>query len=232
MAYIFSDDTIPLHDVVDKKKYIFCTPEPFHKVFCCFGDYFTETDTCADMHYDASGIGRIHKKGVPSSLCISSPFPQNSTYTLDIQNPSPLAICAGVTLDGETLYAYDPDTTYQLVEKEVYDDCLFTKFTCTLKNGLSFNKTCTLSDSGVEIVIDGNENLELLFPVFDFDGKEHTEIQLSGKELILKYHGHECKFTASELISDKNEVYANRNGHYKKFAVSGKNKLSLKIEMK
>ena len=39
-----------------------------------FGEYFAEYDTNADFHYDANGLGRIHRLGAPSAICLSVPF--------------------------------------------------------------------------------------------------------------------------------------------------------------
>lgn len=231
MAYVFADDTIPLPENCGNENYIYCTSEPFHKVFCKFGDYFTETDTKADMHYDASGIGRIHKKGVPSALCLTTPFPEHSTYCLDIENSSPLSICGGIVTPDGPLYAYDTDTKYTLTDSEITKDCVRTTFLCTLKNGESFIKTSTVSKDGVEIVIEGNGNLEILFPVFEFDGSTKTKINSSPTSVTVQYKGSECRFTTDNTVTDRNEIYANRNGHYKKFAITGKDRITLKIEL-
>jgi hypothetical protein len=47
--------------------FIFDVREMFHKVFANAGGMYVEIDTAADPHYNATGLQRVHRKGVPLS---------------------------------------------------------------------------------------------------------------------------------------------------------------------
>ncbi len=68
----FADDTIDEFPCpAELGGYVFETTEHFHKVFANCASYSIELDTAADFFYDSTGLGRIHKNGVPTELAIS-----------------------------------------------------------------------------------------------------------------------------------------------------------------
>lgn len=230
MAYMLADDEIPEVEIPDSP----CICETslwFHKIFCRYGKYFVEIDTCADTHYDASGVGRIHREGVPSSLCLSVPFAKEPLYKIDIENPSPFSICGGIKTDTGFVYGYDESVSYRLTEKETADSYIKVVTDCFRENEFLFKETCVVSEDGVSITVSGNGELELCFPAFEFDGKEHTEISLSEKSVQVAYKEHRCIYTTPNEIKGKSALYANRNGHYKAYAVCGENSISLNIKL-
>ncbi|MDY3929386.1 MAG: hypothetical protein SOZ34_08515 [Clostridia bacterium] len=232
MAYVMADDDIPETACPAKNDNYICeTSHWFHKVFCKYNDYFVEFDTAADEHYDSSGIGRVHKAGAPSTICLSVPFTKNPNYTLDISNSSPFSICGGIETDKGFVYALDNQTEYKLIEKKTTEMYVQAKFECKSDYGVLFYETCTVSDAGVEITVEGNGALEILFPILEFDGKQNTEISSCEKCVEVTYKGHRCRYTTDNNIIEKNAVYANRNGHYKAAAVCGKDRISLKIDI-
>ena len=190
-----------------------------------------EYDTKADVHYDASGIGRIHKKGAPSAICLSTPFSKAPNYTLDRTNPSQFSICGGIKTENGFVYAYDEKTQYKLIEKKITDRHVQTKFECIAQQGITFYEVCTVSDTGVEICVEGKGSLEIVFPIFLFDGKNETKISISEHSAEVEYKGYKCCYRTEGVVKEKNEIYANRNGHYKAAAACGENKISLTIEI-
>ena len=231
LAYIMADDDIEEVDCpAECGGYICETTQWFHKVFCKHNEYLVEFDTAADEHYDASGMGRIHKHGAPSAICLSVPFSETPNYMLDISNPSPLSICGGIKSGDGYLYAYDRQTEYKLLDKKVTDEFIQVQFECKSEHG-SFYKTCKISVDGVKITVTGNGELEILFPILEFDGKHNTEISVSEKSAQVIYKGYYCRYSTDNIIKEKNMVYANRNGHYKAACVCGKNSISLNIEI-
>lgn len=231
LAYIFSDE-IDSVDVVDKEQNYICeTSQYFHKVFAKFNDYFIEIDTNADIHYDSSGLGRIHKRGAPSAICLSTPFSKNPNYCLDIENPTNYSICGGVLTADGVAYGYDDNVEYEIKEKRITDDFASLKFVCKKDNEILFYQSFILSDKGAEVVVEGDNQLEITFPVFDFDGKDKTNIIVNKESVEVHYKDSVCKFTSSETIKDKKIMLANRNGHYRAFSVCGKEKICLKIKI-
>lgn len=232
LAYIMADDSISeINCPSEIGGYICETTKWFHKVFCNFGGYFVELDTNADPHYDASGIGRIHKTGAPSAICLSVPFCENPNYEIDISNQSAFSVCGGIKTKNGYVYAFDSQTEYRIIKQKITDTFVQIKFECKQKDGIAFYETCTVSDSGVEVTVEGEGELEILFPIFDFDGKYYTEKSVFEKRVQITYNGYICRYVTNGIIKEKNTVYANRNGHYKAAAACGKNSVSLKIDI-
>ncbi|MBS7298813.1 MAG: hypothetical protein KIG65_06995 [Eubacteriales bacterium] len=230
-AYVLADDTI--QKVYCSEKYgnfIWETSQYFHKLFGKFGHYYIEFDTNADTHYDSSGIGRIHRRGAPSAICLSVPFTEHPNYELDIANPSPLSICCGIKHGNDYIYACDESTEYTVVEKQISDNKLFVKLECVLGSGDVISEEVTISENGIEIAAAGQGDLRILLPAFEFDGEKHTIIHNTEDSVEIEYDDWVCRYT-SDCITDTEELYANRNGHYKCFAANGKNSVSVKISI-
>ena len=117
------------------------------------------------------------------------------------------------------------------MEKTVDEDFVRVKFKCTTENGMVIYKSCTVSDKGVEINASGDGKVEILFPVFEFDGETHTETAFLDKKAVVAYKGYKCIYSTDGIIVDKKTVYANRNGHYTGAAAVGDRSVSLKIEI-
>jgi len=232
IAYIMADDDIEeVTCPVIGENYIIKTSEHFHKVFLKYNDYAVELDTKADYHYDASGIGRIHKKDVPSAICLSVPFTKTPNYKLDIENSMNLSVCGGIKKDDEFLYAADESFEYKLVEENETPEYVEVIFECKSGLGVSFVERCRVSDDGVEIEVEGDGEIKILFPVFKFDGKNSTDVNLSEQALEVIYMGHKCLFETDDKIIDENTELANRNGHYMAYSAYGKDKVNLKIKL-
>lgn len=230
MAYMMADDAIEEVDFLERENAYICeTSDSFHKVFCRFGDYFVELDTRASSIYDASGVGRIHKKGSPSTICMSVPFCKNPKYKIDISNPSYLSISGAIKKHGEWIYTYDYKTEYQLIEKHITAQLVQVKFACKMEEDIVCYQTCTVSEDGVEICFEGPGELKLMFPLFDYDGKQQVSNSLSENSAEVIYKGYKCQYTSEDKMVLTEDVYANRNGHYKAAAVCGKDSISLKV---
>lgn len=232
LAYIMADDTIEEVDCPSINKNYICETSPhFHKVLCKYHDYFIEIDTKADEKYDASSLGRVHKRNVPSTLALSVPFSKKPNYAIDIENPSSFSICAGIKIDNGYEYTCDSGTEYKLVEKYVGEDAVKVKFECKTSNALVLYKTFILSEEGVEMHVEGDREVLIAFPMFLFDGKEYTQIEMSGESACVKYQGYGCIYSTNGILSDDERIYANRNGHYRAFTTKKKNDVFLKIKM-
>ena len=120
---------------------------------------------------------------------------------------------------------------YKIVEKYVTEHFAFIKFECEKDNKLMFYQSFVLSDDGVKVIVEGNDALEITFPVFDFDGKENTEISIDENRVEVKYNNSVCEFLCDGVIKDNEMVLGNRNGHYKAFSVCGNDKVSLTIKI-
>jgi len=71
----------------------FETSEHFHWKFFNSANYTVQEDWNANTNYDATGIGRIHRRGAPTAICLSAPFAAEPRYNIGGgKNPGPLAI--------------------------------------------------------------------------------------------------------------------------------------------
>ena len=60
-GYLMCDEALPAAQEASAAPALIKTSRYFHKVFMKCGEYFVEVDTDADPHYDASGLGRLHR---------------------------------------------------------------------------------------------------------------------------------------------------------------------------
>lgn len=58
--------------------YVFDARERFHKVIAVAGGYYAEIDTAADGHYNATGLQRVQRAGVPFSALSDTVAPQRA----------------------------------------------------------------------------------------------------------------------------------------------------------
>ncbi len=232
LAYAMADDSIEETNApADNMNYVYMPAPHFHKVFVKHGDWTAEFDTDADTHYDASGLGRIHKRNMPSALCLSSPFTTTPEFTLDIKNPSHFSICGGIESNEGFVYGYDEDAKYTLIHNETNEKFSKVSLECTVGDA-SFVQTLTIYDDFAEVSISGLGNVKLLFPVFDTDGKAKTNITETANSVCVSYNGCKCTYTSENgTIQNLNTTYANRNGHYNAYAINAVNEAKLKITM-
>src|SRR5439155_15651159 len=66
IAYERADESIAERPSVSEVGgYVFDARPTFHKIAAAAGGYYILIDTAADPHYNATGLQRIHKAGVP-----------------------------------------------------------------------------------------------------------------------------------------------------------------------
>ncbi len=232
LAYVFSDDSISSDRDLECENYICETTPHFHKLFCKFNEYFLEIDTNADTNYDSSGLGRIHRLGAPSALCISVPFTKTPSYGIDIENPSNYSISGGIKTECGFCYGFDEGIVCKMTEQSLTKDAARIKLEYRKENQFLFYQSVSVSEGGVEIILEGKGGLEITFPVFAFDGRRHTEISVSEEKIEVQYQNYVCSFSTNVgKIEDKKQMLANRNGHYRAFSVSGRDLIVLKIKI-
>lgn len=229
-ARLMCDDGIPCAEEDGETVYTAVTSEHFHKVFLRSGDYFAEIDTAADPHYDCSGIGRIHKKGAPSVICLSCPGTATPNFSLGDAEAMDFSICAGVKIDGEYRFATTKDCGYRVTERKTEGETAFCRLECAL-DGRLITTCCTLSPDGVEVTAEGDGEIALMLPAFFFDGETYADIICGEKDLSVAYDGAICRYTSDGNIVDLNKICGNRNGEYRIFAVTGNNKIKITVQV-
>lgn len=229
-AYLMCDDTIPTGEF-DNAPVAWQSSYRFHKVFLRAGGYALEFDTAADAHYDASGLGRVHRENAPSAICMSTPCPSHPLYTVDTKNPTSLSLAPGVWQDGKWLFATGEETAYEVSALSEGKQEANAEIICRFTNGKITKNRYTVAENGVLIEISCEGKLAHMLPAFAFDGETETTIQASAHELTIAYRGWLCRYTTTGEIVDLSVTARNRNGHYRAFAAVGENTLSVEISI-
>ena len=194
------------------------TSKDFHKIFLNSNGYFLEFDTNADFHYDANGLGRIHKKGCASQVCLSLPFPpKTESIKLEADNPRPMSLCAWC---GD-LYGSEEYAEYEKISEKPF------VLNCRM-NEISVKEIYEVSDNGVSITLDGEGKLGFMVPVFEFDGRDYTDIQVSDGKIEVVYNSSKCIYTWNGNVLGY-EDYNNRNGRYRVYKIETR-RLHVEIE--
>ena len=214
LGYLFADETVPatVEPAGGDAPSSFVTTPDFHWVFLKAGDYSAQFDYNADLHYDCDGLGRIQRKGAPSTICMAVPCALKPGYRTEVPNQSSLAVVPVV------------DAPLVLAGSGSNRDSAWADWTI---GGLSWK--CRLASDGLAMTLSGPGNVAMQLPAFEFDGEHATEIACDGKSLSVSYHGWTCTYTTDGEIVDCGKICCNRNGRYRTFEARGKGRLSVKV---
>lgn len=221
-AYLVCDESIPTsgYDNIDD---CFITSRHFHKLFMKSGGYFLEFDTEADPQYDSSGLGRVHRHGAPSPICMSLPCTATPKYKVCEEKNLCASLCPGIIMDGEELFTCDSDEAIEVISYSID--------MARLKYPLGIMADYNISENGVHVHVTGDGKILHMLPAFSFDGESETQISICNNILEVAYEGWICRYTASGEIRDLGKTARNRNGFYKLFCADGNGSLDLKIEI-
>ena len=230
-AYLVCDDTIPTIEQVDVKPTVFTTTYHFHKVFAKAGGYGLEFDINADNIYDTNGLGRVHRAGAPSTICVSTPCAPRPSYTVPLDAVGSLSFCVGVFDGVKWLYADDNQIEYRLMSQSTDEGSACVAFENVFPNGRNVFSEYIINASGINVKIKGSNEICYVLPAFLFDGESYTEIKEEKKCLEVHYNDWICRYTTDGEIIDARKTFANRNGFYKKYMAVANKEINLKIEI-
>ncbi|MBQ7335963.1 MAG: hypothetical protein IJW92_05785 [Clostridia bacterium] len=230
-AYLLCNDTVSDAEASNTSTAIFCSSSHFHKIFLKSGEYALEFDTDADPHYDASGLGRVHRKGAPSAICLSVPCPSTANYIIDLPNPPALSLCPGVLQDGVWQFATGADTKYELLSATQTENYASMQLSCRFSDGQCVTATYTVDQTGVKIEVCGDGTISFALPALCFDGETSPQIAQSENHLAVALDHWVCQYTTDGAIRDSGAVSCNRNGHYRAFFATANQKLNVHIEI-
>ncbi|MBO5689773.1 MAG: hypothetical protein J6S73_07550 [Lentisphaeria bacterium] len=228
-ASLVCDDSIAPACGDSMNFYTWQTSEAFHKVFLRNRGWFAQIDSCADPHYDASGLGRIHRRGAPSAICLSVPCTATPNYQIDVDDAMDLAIASGIRRDGKWCFATGAEVKNTVISHGTSGDAVYAVMESRWPDGSRTEMNCRLKADRMEIFLRGEGDLALLVPVLDFDGEVQPEQLVSEKNLEICYRGWCCHYSTPDRFADMKRIACNRNGHYRVFAAEGKKALALKI---
>ncbi len=221
-AYMICDDSIPTTKFDDSDT-CFMTSKHFHKLFMRFGGYFLEFDTNGDPHYDASGLGRVHRHGAPSPICMSLPCAGKPKYNVCAEEKIRASLCPGKIVDDVPVFTCDID------EKIKVDE--YSSNSASLEYPMQLRADYKISNDGVNVTVLGDGKILHMLPAFAFDGENETSISLENNILQIEYEGSICRYTSNGEIKELDKTARNRNGFYQLFYAEKENSLSVKIEI-
>ncbi len=230
-AYTICDDTIPADACVNEGASAFATSAHFHKLFLKSGEYGMEFDLDADTHYDANGLGRVHRAGAPSAICLSCPCPKNPSYAVDISAPQAFSACAAIKTKGGWKLAAD-DAIYEVLEIKETEDRAAAVLKTVFPAGECVNERYEISAEGVTAMMEGDGEIAFALPAFSFDGEKRAFIVQEEKTLTINYEGWMCRYSTDGEIVNLEKIAANRNGHYCMYLAAGSNQVTVKIRIK
>ena len=230
-AYLVADVSIEPSQMPDYAPTVFETSSHFHKLFAKAGGYGLEFDFNADPSYDASGLGRIHRAGAPSQICLSVPCPEKPEYEIGAPKNTALAMNVAVRHNGEWLSGANVGTQYELISASTTDTAAYITVKNVFAQGWGVISEYEINENGVEIKVIGEGEIGYILPAFYYDGESYSEIVLGGNTLCVLYDGWMCRYVSDGVISDTGILTANRNGYYKVYNVLGMNKINIKVEI-
>lgn len=224
---LLSDDSIvPVKPNADG---FLALDDNFHKAFLRRGNYCAELETHEDANYDANGIGRIHRRGAPSTICLSVPGTATPHYSIGDHTGVFFSIAPGITENGVTHYALENDVPYTLLSSDDAADAVRAVWRCDFPEGKRVNFTVAVSDTGVTIKADSEGETVLMLPAFSFDGAEHPTVTCAGNELTVAYRGWICRYMADCPIRPTDTTGWNRNGAYDLYRAAGNRHVEVKV---
>ena len=224
------NETVPALPLEDTAPAVCLTSDRFHKLFLKAGGYGLELDLNADPHYDASGLGRVHRAGAPSALCLSMPCPETPSFSVDLDTPVAVSICPAIKTPEGWRLAASPASRWIVRSQNTTKDSAEATLSCLLEN-----QTVTIryavSAEGVSITQQGEGKQYHAVPVLTFDGETRPELTAEPSALAVAYGGWLCRYTSDGGFTDTGITAANRNGRYRVFTAQGEDSLTLRIQI-
>jgi len=204
----------------------------FHRAFATCQGYHLEFDTHAQPGEDATGLGRLHRRGVPSWVGLSSPAPANPLYVIgaDRQQPGASA-CAAWQDDGGRwrCLAELPGDQLRTELRQEFVSTAAVSLTAihAVHSGPVLTERLELSEAGLTVSVSSSsegDRLGYCVPVPIFDGERHAEIEATPTSVSSRWEegafGIECLGDESRLVRT-DRVLENRNGALAVYRVEG-----------
>jgi hypothetical protein len=216
--------------------YVLHLPDAFYRVWATAGPYHIEIDTKGQPGQDATGLGRIHKRGVPIETGLNMSIVAAPSYLMPLAKAKrSVALGVGWPSAGDWWYLAAAKRESHDVAVNVHprlpaggqgeDGPVEFMITYTSKGeGLHgatvVSETYRLSDEGLHCTVEvrGAPRLRLQVPVIETDGKLKSEIKIGVGRVEVRYAGHTYVVTVHGCNSAGTMeawIAPNRNGIYR-----------------
>jgi hypothetical protein len=230
IGYLFADDSIKeLPCPAELGGYLFHESDNFRIIIANAGGYSIEIMTSADNKYDCTGLGRIHKTGIPSELGLSMPFTATPHYNLPTEiEKDNISIDVGwKDANGNSQFLADfndLDVSVYIIEESAAVVEFEVRYSGESLSGINgITEHYRLTDEGLVI------QAKLINPVYDFIcytvpmlksngdglGSSSTKITTSeaGAKVLMGGYSYSVNSDGDMLILSDGTYY-NRNGEY------------------
>ena len=213
---LYADFSIPVGTLSEKPS-AYATSPHFHRYFLKAGDYFLQGDLAGQEKQDATGIGRIHKKGCPSPLLLSFSFAKKPKYLIrGEENPGNASIGVWKNCNGKILSECDPETEAALTKCEATEKEALAEFRIKLADESLVRENVTVTPNGVTLSQEGADGF--LLPAIVTDGEEEGSVfwEKDGFSVLFREHHARYRFLGK---AEEAGIYQNRSGIYRIFRV-------------
>jgi hypothetical protein len=195
-----------------------------HKVFANAGGTYVELETTGDQQHDATGLIRVHRKGISPQLGPSDNLLTGAVY--NSPNPSPTTTGIGVSwqdssstwhtlgeMGSTNIAAVTVTPILQSPSRVAFD----VTYSGTMSGVTTITEHYNVTPGGVQLTTElpgYTGALRYVWPVLSNDGKTTSTISVSGSTVSVSQGGTAQTFTAlgSQSVSVGSTDYSNRNG--------------------
>ena len=201
-AYNVANRRIPVGaSPADIGGYVLHLADAFYRIWATAGPYHIEIDTMGQSGQDATGLGRIHKRGVPIETGLNMSIVSSPSYIIPIEKAGrAVALGAGWPHEGDWRYLSSANRETHQVHCEVSrEDQTCVEFTVTyqskgegLRGATLVQEHYALRPEGLRctIRVPGAPRLRLQVPVIATDGKLKSDIAVGVGQVQVRYEGH------------------------------------------
>ena len=210
------------------------TPDLPHKIFANAGGTYVEINSFEDLSYDATGLVRVHLKGLDPQLGLTDSL-VTDVYSGDSDpgyinpDPSPIDTGAGVSwldTDGSTWCTLGEMTASQITSisltpifQSVTQVVFEVTYSGNLPNVTSVTEHYVVTPDGVALTTElsgyGSTALRYLWPVHSTDGQTSSTIRVDGNTVVVSRNGSaSATFSAVDAgsLTVGDDDYSNHNG--------------------
>jgi hypothetical protein len=219
VAYLYADESVREKPCpADVGGFVVPIVEDFHKVFANAGGTYIEYDTNGYLHYNPTGLIRIHVKGGNPQLGPSDgvvhKFDPKTKEDLGGEN-----LCVGPAWQDASgkwhrLADYNTDSPPKVeVLDETPDRARFrVTYAGDFDGATRITETITVEPSGVTVEdsLEGKdiERMRVYYPMLVFDGLEESKVEMSGSSVALSLRDGAIRF----MILDPADAQLKRTG--------------------